>query len=548
MLALTGRSVAANGCQWVHVVVLSLCCLLPNPRLHAQVEGNDAALEKIHRRLANVERLESHKPIVFVAEISALGPVFRGVCKSAVNESVDFTISRLLFGQFPEKVMHAGFVNCTWQPLPSPPFTLHANVIVYCEQFHFGGCLTPVEFSEERQKKVEGWIAAIPPGLAKQEDRVDSVLWTLRAPLEDPDRLVKKQGFLFDGVINRKLAIHQPRCTSGLERKIEYRVDQVLWDYPDSLLRPGYLVSKDVIDCRQASLPTWATGTRVLVYCEALPGQGYDCLAPVRFTDDRLLRVKQWIEKLASREGNPELLKMHNLLHDSLELTPSRPLLLIGKVTWVPPKSSVGVPQRISMLPTMRVSVTRLLWGDYKAPEVIAACPHRDCSDVAVGANVIAYCQAISAYRQPPAICPLVSLNAGEENVHRAEQWAAQAREHQRTLIVEKIGKYVASHPADSRSEPIVYRGHAAWVGKADNGLPLVHFADTTGRFKQEINILINRSYAADVPIPVEVGKPMITFCVQRDDVCYNGEESTAIIEDSNETFHAIEQLIESSH
>jgi hypothetical protein len=548
MLTLTGSSIAANRCRLVPYFALCLCCLLPNPTLHAQVEGNDAALEKIHRRLTNVERLKSHKPIVFVADISALGPVFQGVCKSPVNENVDLTISRLLFGHFSEQVMHTGFINCTRQPLPSPPFTLHGTVIVYCEQLDFPGCLTPVEFSEERQKKVEGWIAAIPQGLAKQEDAGDSILSPLRARLKDPDRLAKKQGFLFDGMINRKLAIHQPRCTSGLERKIEYRVDQVLWDYPDSLLRPGYTVTKDVIDCRQASLPTWATGTRVLVYCEALPGQGDDCLAPVRFTDDRLLRVKQWIGELAGREGNPELLKVHYLLHDSLELTPSRPLLLIGKVTWFTPKRSLAVPQTISMLPTMRVSVTRLLWGYYKQPEVIAICPHRDCSGVAVGPNVIVYCHAMGAYRDTPARCPVVSLDASEENVHRAEQWAARAREQQRALIVEKIGKYVAAHPADSRSEPMVYRGHATWVGKADDGLPLVHFADTTGRFKQEINLLINRPYATDVPIPVEVGKPMITFCVQRDDVCYNGEEATAIIEDSTETFHAIEQLIESSH
>jgi hypothetical protein len=40
----------------------------------------------------------------------------------------------------------------------------------------------------------------------------------------------------------------------------------------------------------------------------------------------------------------------------------------------------------------------------------------------------------------------------------------------------------------------------------------------------------------------------MIIFCLQRDEVCYNGEEVTAIVEDSNETFHAIEQLIESAH
>jgi len=71
--------------------------------------------------------------------------------------------------------------------------------------------------------------------------------------------------------------------------------------------------------------------------------------------------------------------------------------------------------------------------------------------------------------------------------------------------------------------------------------------ADATGRFKQEINLLINRPYASDVPIPAAVGKPMITFCLQRDDVCYNGEEATAIIEDCNETFHEIEHLIRSA-
>ena len=548
MLTATRRSVATSRHRVVCYFVLCLCCLLPIQSLRAQLEGNEADLEKIHRRLTNVERLTYHKPMVFIGEISALGPIFQGVCKSAVNQRVDFAISRLLFGQFSENVMHAGFINCTRQPLPSPPFTLHGTVIVYCEQLNFRSCLTPVEFSEERQRKVEGWIAAIPPSLGKQVDPGDSTLSALHLPLEDPDRLAKKRGFLFDGVINRKVAFHQPRCTSGLERKIEYRVDQVLWDYPDSLLRPGYMVSKEVIDCRQASLPIWATGTRVLVYCEALMGQGYDCLAPVRFTEDRLFRVKQWIADLGQRDGNPELLKMHYLLRDSLELAPSRPLLLIGTVTWVTPKRSLGAPQTIAMLPTMRVSVTRLLWGYYKDAEVVAVCPHRDCSGIAVGANVIAYCQAMDVYRQPPANCPLASLDATEENVHRGEQWAAQAGEYQRTVIVEKIGKYVAAHPADSRSEPMVYRGHATWVGKADNGLPMVHFADTTGRFKQEINLLINRRYATDVPIPIDIGKRMITFCVQRDDVCYNGEEATAIIEDSDETFRAIEQLIKKAH
>jgi hypothetical protein len=547
MLTATGRSVAANRYRLLRYFALGLCCMFSYQTLRAQMEGNEAALEKSHRKLTNIERWKFHKPVIFVGEITALGPVFQGVCKSAVNENVDFTISRLLFGQFPEKVMPAGSINCTRQPLPSPPFTLNATVIVYCEQLNVPGCLTPVEFSQERRKRVESWIAAIPPELAKQEDRGDTTLWALHVPLEDPDRLAKKQGFLFEGEISRNETIHQRRCSSGTEQKIEYRVNQVLWDYPDSWLRPGYRISKDFIDCRKTNLPSWEPGTRVLVYCEAVPGQGDDCLVPVRFTDDRLFRLKQWIADLSQREGNPELLEMHYLLRDSLELAPSRPLLLVGRVTWVMPRPKILV-QSVAILPTMRVNATRLLWGYYKDAEVVAVCPHRDCSGVAVGANVIAYCQAMDVYRRPPANCPLASLDATEENVHRGEQWAAQARKYQRTMIVEKIGKYVAAHPADSRSKPMVYRGHATWVGKADNGLPLVHFVDTTGRFNQEINLLINRPYASDVPIPVDVGKRIITFCVQRDDICSNGDETTAVIEDSTETFRAIEQLIESAH
>lgn len=385
--------------------------------------------------------------------------------------------------------------------------------------------------------------------VAEQKEPGLQVLSAFHARLRDPNRLAKNQGFLFDGVVDRNDTIHQRRCTSGVERKIAYRVDQMLWDYPDSVLRQGYVVGKDFIDCRQPSLPNWDTGTRVLVYCEGLDGQGYDCLGPVRFTDDRLSRVKQWIAELQEREGNPELTKMHYLLRDSLELAPTRPLLLVGRVTglMLQPKTLV---QRISILvpPTMRVSIARVLWGYYKETEVIGLCPHRDCSGFTVGANVIAYCQATDAYRHPPATCPLVSLTSDEENVHRAERWAGQARDRQRALIVEKISKSLAALHPDSRSEPMVYRGHATWVGKEDNGItPLVHFVDTTGQFKQEINLRINRFYATDVSIPVDVGKPMITFCVQRDDICSNGDLTTAIIEDSDETFGAIKQLIETA-
>jgi len=320
---------------------LGLFCLLCSAVLWAQVISDDATLSQIHHHLTSTEKLKYHQPVVFVGEITALGGVFQGPCKSAVSEHVEFTISHVLFGKFSDTVIHTGYINCTMQPLPSPPFTLHSTVIVYCEPSkRFVNCLNPVPHTGEREKTVKRWIAATPPELATEEEsHPDASLETLHAPLLDPFRLAKKEGFLFDGVINRKLEIRQPRCSSGRERKIEYRVDEVLWDYPDSLLRPGNTVSKDVIDCRQAALPTWATGTRVLVYCEAVPAQGDSCLAPVRLTEDRLARVTHWIAELRAREGNPELLKMHFLLRDSLELSSGRPLLVLGKVTWVTPKS-----------------------------------------------------------------------------------------------------------------------------------------------------------------------------------------------------------------
>ena len=247
---------------------------------------------------------------------------------------------------------------------------------------------TRVPYTEARQRDVQSWISSISPELAKQQDRGDSTLWTLHVLLEDSERLVKKQGFLFEGEITRNEEIHQRRCSSGRERKPEYRVDQVLWDYPDSLLRPGYKISKGFIDCRESSMPNWPPETRVLVYCEASPGEGYSCLAHVMFTDDRLFRVKQWIAELRIQEGNPELLKMHFLLRDSLELSPSRPLLVLGKVTWVTPKQQFGIIHSTAMVPTMRLAISRLIWGYYEriggrsglpAPRLLQCCCGREC-------------------------------------------------------------------------------------------------------------------------------------------------------------------------
>jgi hypothetical protein len=125
-------------------------------------EADDASvLDKIHKRLTSPEKLTYHNPIVFVGEISKMGPVYQGICKQEVNQDVDFTVFRLLFGNYHDSLVHTGYINCTTRPLPSPPFTLHVRVIVYCERFHHSvHCLDPIEYSDEHLKKVESWIAA----------------------------------------------------------------------------------------------------------------------------------------------------------------------------------------------------------------------------------------------------------------------------------------------------------------------------------------------------------------------------------------------------
>ncbi len=500
-----------------------------------QAPSDDDVLAQMQKRLATGEKLTYHKPMVFVGEISNLGPVFHGVCKEAVSQAVDFTISSLLWGDHPDSVVHTGYINCTWQPLPSPPFTLHAKVIVYCEQIHTVQCLNPVAFTDERVSRVESWIRAI-------DGNGEAAMAALHLRLLDSERLAKHQGFVMVGYIKRVAAIPRRRCASGVENIVSYRVWLVMWDFANSLLRRDYDVSRGSIDCRQAALPpAFVPEAKVIAYCEAEPGAGYHCAAPILFTDARYAKVQDWIEGLRRREGDPVLLQIHNHLRGSLELAPSRPLVLFGQVNWIAPPTFI---HSVTVERYMRVIVSRLLWGYYKESEALTSCPSRDCSNVAVGAQVIAYCDSPTIYDGPPARCSLVSADFAEENQRRVEEWVEQARKGQETIILEKIQKYSATPQSDPRRVARVYRGHVASFGKGDNGLQVAQFVDATGRYPAPVNLMFHLPYYTREPPPLEIGKPMITFCYQKDDVCTIGDESVGIIADSNVTFQEIQKLI----
>lgn len=158
-----------------------LILLLWTPLLHAQRntekaqggflqrEDPDKILVRVHQRLIKIERFTSPKPLLFVGEISRLGPPCQGIqgiciCKGAISEDVDFTIDHLLFGEHQDALVHTSYVNCSSSPLPAPPFTLHEKQIVYCElQPDFVRCFDPVKLTDERLKRVEAWITALRP-------------------------------------------------------------------------------------------------------------------------------------------------------------------------------------------------------------------------------------------------------------------------------------------------------------------------------------------------------------------------------------------------
>jgi hypothetical protein len=136
-----------------------LFLLLVTIALPSQAADNNAVLVQLHERLISAGKSGDARPVIIVGELSRLGPVFHGICKEAVLQDVEFTVSSRLLGSDSGPVLHTGYVNCSRGPLPSPPFTLHAKVIVYCGYAGAPICLDPVEFTEDRLAKVKRWIA-----------------------------------------------------------------------------------------------------------------------------------------------------------------------------------------------------------------------------------------------------------------------------------------------------------------------------------------------------------------------------------------------------
>jgi hypothetical protein len=141
-----------------------LCALASCLALNRLVAQDESVLADIHKRLATpgYEARHDHERMIFVGEIIELGPVFQGVCKAAVGQTVEFRVTEVLLGNPAKPIVRTAYVNCTHQTLPSPPFELNASVIVYCfTNMRSFRCLTPVALNQDRLNRVKLWVARL---------------------------------------------------------------------------------------------------------------------------------------------------------------------------------------------------------------------------------------------------------------------------------------------------------------------------------------------------------------------------------------------------
>src|SRR5215471_7105255 len=247
--------------------------------------------------------------------------------------------------------------------------------------------------------------------------------------LKNHRRLAQNHAVVFAGKITSLQAIPQPTCKAGIEHRVTYRISEILWVEPDFPEAPGYIVTKGFIDCTEKPLvsPPFVIGARVLVYCEAR--HAFACLPPVELTKANAMSVRSWLDELQAAEGGPALLQIHErFLQDAalvrrappgMSAYAPRPFLFIGKVTRIQklPKHYIcTVCPRLDM----DLSLSRVLWGDYKDSVVHTSCNSLQCGGTTIGETVFMLCYATSYSTE----CSSPALYS-EDALKKLESWIA---------------------------------------------------------------------------------------------------------------------------
>jgi len=267
--------------------------------------------------------------------------------------------------------------------------------------------------------------------------RADSAesLAAISKRLEDHRGLAQHRALIFEGEIAQLERIRRPTCRAGVEHRVTYRILKILWQEPDSPETPGYTVSKGFVDCTEKPLPSppFVVGTRVVVYCETR--RSFACLPPVELTSKNREKVRSWLDEVGAAEGGPALLQIHErllqseaLLHKTPPGTPpvlngetSPPVLFIGQVTRVQKLSDFPAIVVVPRL-EMDITVSRILWGDYKDSAIAAWCNSSRCGGATAGETVMMHCYATHPRAECSAPAPY-----SDDSLKKVETWVAEA-------------------------------------------------------------------------------------------------------------------------
>jgi len=281
-------------CGMLSVTLLCLNLWAQNPPTQTGGAQNDSqrTLDEIFKYLNHdlKSRVYSN-PLLFVGEITATGPVYQGVCKSEVNQTVDFAVNELLLGEFPDDTFHYGYPNCTRQALPSPPFALHAPVIVFCH--HHNQCRWPVPATAERLEKIREWVTEA----KRPED--EAAFAEMRRAIQKAQPLRAASDLIFEGEIAKIEPVGRSVCMIAQGRKVEIKiVDALFGDAAGGSIVASY----GSANCPIPLPLSVREHAKVVVYCATqMPAQS-SCLTPVEVTPAKLDAVKAWI---AAAEKTP---------------------------------------------------------------------------------------------------------------------------------------------------------------------------------------------------------------------------------------------------
>jgi hypothetical protein len=249
-------------------------------------DDSERVFQQIHEYLkGDIKSRTFSSPLLFMGQIVALGPVFYGVCKEAVNQTVDFAVTELLLGELSSDTFQYAYPNCTRHPLPSPPFSQLAQVILYCHHRHL--CFQPVPATPERVEAIHAWIEEA----RRPED--DAAFAELRRAIRKSKPLQPGRGLIFEGEIASIQPAGIQACTISIPRNVEINVVKVLFgETPTGNVQASY----GSVNCPSLLPLSVRLHARIIVYCvnrKYVPNQA--CLTPVEDSPQRLEQVSLWI-------------------------------------------------------------------------------------------------------------------------------------------------------------------------------------------------------------------------------------------------------------